>query len=232
MCRGLHNSFPWSSLAPASYTRPQHCLRREKLEGIQHKENDWKIGERSCKKKRVKEVQVQLWERDGKRLRNNSPQSCCLLAFHHSYCIVHKDIFKQSYSLFNDVFLVLLFIVQILSRVWLFEIPWIAARQSSLSFTMSRSLLKLMSVESMMPPNRLVLCHPLLLLPSIFPSFTVFSNELALKSGGQNIGASASVLPVNIQGWFPLGLTGFWCLCSPRDSQESSPAPQFESINS
>ena len=88
------------------------------------------------------------------------------------------------------------------------------------------------SVESMMPPNRLVLCHPLLLLPSIFPSIRVFSNELALKSGGQNIGASASVLPVNIQGWFPLGLTGFWCLCSPRDSQESSPAPQFESINS
>ena len=71
-------------------------------------------------------------------------------------------------------------------------------------------LLKLMSIESMMPSNCLILCHPLLLLLSVFPSIRVFSNELALHIRCQSIGvsASASVLPMNIQGWFPLGLTG------------------------
>ena len=58
--------------------------------------------------------------------------------------------------------------------------PWTAARQASLSFTITWSLLKLMSVESVMPPNHLVICHPFLLLPSIFPSIRVFPNELAL----------------------------------------------------
>ena len=58
--------------------------------------------------------------------------------------------------------------------------PWAAARQASLSFTMPRSLLKLMFTESVMPSNHLILCHPLLLPPSIFPSIRVFSNELAL----------------------------------------------------
>ena len=67
-----------------------------------------------------------------------------------------------------------------------------------------------------MPSNHLILCHPLLLLSSIFPSIRVFSNELALMSGGQSIGASASasVLPMNIQGWFPLGVTGLISLPS------------------
>ena len=74
----------------------------------------------------------------------------------------------------------------------------------------SWSLLKPMSTESVMPSNHLTLCHPLLLLPSIFPSIRVFSNESTLASGGQSIGASASasVLPTKIQGWFPLGSTG------------------------
>ena len=85
--------------------------------------------------------------------------------------------------------------------------PRTAAHQS-LSFTISWSLLKLMSIESAMPSNNLVLCHPLLLLPSIFPTIRGFSNESALASGGWNIGASASVLPMNIQDWFPLRLTG------------------------
>ena len=71
--------------------------------------------------------------------------------------------------------------VQSLSHVWLFEIPWTAACQSSLSITNSWSLLKLMSTESVMPSNRLILCHPLLLLPSIFHSIRVFSNESALR---------------------------------------------------
>ena len=70
--------------------------------------------------------------------------------------------------------------VQSLSRVQLFGTPWIAACQASLSFTISQSLLKLMSIVSVMPSNHLILCHPLLFLPSIFPSIRVSSNESAL----------------------------------------------------
>ena len=70
--------------------------------------------------------------------------------------------------------------VQSLSPVQLSSTPWTAAHQASLSFTNSQSLLKLMSIESVMPSNHLTLCHPLLLLPSIFPSIRVFSNESAL----------------------------------------------------
>ena len=72
-----------------------------------------------------------------------------------------------------------LLVVQSLS-VWLFATPWTAACQASLSFTISRSLLKFMSIQSMMPSNHLILCCPLLLMPSIFPSIGVFSNELTL----------------------------------------------------
>ena len=70
--------------------------------------------------------------------------------------------------------------VQSLSRVWLFATPWIAVCQPSLSITNSRSLLKLMSIESVMPSNHLILCHPLLLFPSIFPNIRVFSSESVL----------------------------------------------------
>ena len=70
--------------------------------------------------------------------------------------------------------------VQSLSCVWLFVTPWIAALQAALSITNSQSLLKLMSIESVMPSSHLILCHPLLLLPSIFPSIRVFSNVSAL----------------------------------------------------
>ena len=123
--------------------------------------------------------------------------------------------------------------VQSLSRVQLFVTPWTAAHQVSLSITNSRSLLKLMFIESVMPLKYLIICHPLLLLPSIFPSNMVFTMSQFFPSGGQSIGvsASASILSMNIQGWFPLG----WIVgspCSPRDSQESSPTPQFKSINS
>ena len=71
-------------------------------------------------------------------------------------------------------------VVQLLSCVQLLATPWTAACQASLSFTVSRNLLKLMSIELVMPSNHLILCHPLLLLPSIFPSIRVFSNESAL----------------------------------------------------
>ena len=73
------------------------------------------------------------------------------------------------------------FVVQSLSCVWLFVTPWTAALQASLSFTISWGLLKLMSMESVTPSNHLILCCPLLLLPSVFPSIRVFSNELALS---------------------------------------------------
>ena len=100
--------------------------------------------------------------------------------------------------------------VQSLNRVRLYATPQTAAHQASLSFTISRSLLKLMSIELLMPDNCLILCCPLLLLPSIFPSIRVFSTESALcikvLMCSQSIGVSAStlVLPMNIQGWFPL----------------------------
>ena len=74
----------------------------------------------------------------------------------------------------------MLFIVQSLSCVWLFATPWTVARQASLSITNSQSLFKLMSIELVIPSNHLVLCHPLPLLPSIFPSIWVFSSESVL----------------------------------------------------
>ena len=66
--------------------------------------------------------------------------------------------------------------VQSLSQVWLFETPWTVAHQATLSITNSRSLCKLRSIEAVMPPNHVILCHPLFLLPSIFPSVRIFSN--------------------------------------------------------
>ena len=111
---------------------------------------------------------------------------------------------------------VVVVVVQSVSHIWLSVTPWTAACQASLSFTISQSLLKLKSIESVMPSNHLILCHPLLLLPSIFPSIRVFSNQSALCIRWPKIGtsASASVLPMNIQGWFPLGLTGLISLLS------------------
>ena len=83
-------------------------------------------------------------------------------------------------------------------------------QHTRLPFSVSWNLLKFMPLESVMPSNHLILCHPLLLLHSVFPSIRVFSNELALRIRWQNVGAStsASVLPMNIQGWFHLRLTG------------------------
>ena len=99
-------------------------------------------------------------------------------------------------------------IVQLLSCVWLFATPWTAAHQPSLSITISLSLFKPMSIESVMPSNHLILFHPFFLPPSIFPSIRVFPKGWLFSPGGQSIGASASVsvLPMNIQDWFTLGL--------------------------
>ena len=101
-----------------------------------------------------------------------------------------------------------------------------AAHQASLSFTISRSLLKFMPIESVMLFNHLILCCHLLLLPSKDPASGSFPMSQFFASGGQRIGASASasLLPMNIQGWFPLGLTGLISLLS-KGLQEFSPAP-------
>ena len=93
------------------------------------------------------------------------------------YSISH--IFLKLWKFEMPVVLVII-VVQSLSRVWLFVTPWIAACKASLSFTISLSLLKLMTIESVMPSNHLMLCHTLLLLPSIFPNIREFSSELAL----------------------------------------------------
>ena len=94
------------------------------------------------------------------------------------------------------------------SRVQLFVTPWTAECQASLSFTISWSLLKLMSTKAVMPSNHLILCLPLLLLPSSFPASRSFLMSQLFTSGGQSIGASVLVLPMNIQDWFPLEWTG------------------------
>ena len=111
--------------------------------------------------------------------------------------------------------------------------PITAAHQVSLSFTVSQSLLKLMSIESVMPSNHLILCCPLLLLPSVFPSIRVFSNELAVcirwpKYSGYSFGMSPSskhsgLISFRID-WFDL--------LAVQGTLKSSPAPQFRSINS
>ena len=111
--------------------------------------------------------------------------------------------------------------------------PMDAACQASLFCNISQSLLNLMSTESVMTSNHLILCCPLFLLPSVFPSIGVFSNESVLRIRWPNIGvsASASVLPMNIQGLFPLGLTDGVSVQSTRLSRFFSSAtvrkPQF-----
>ena len=107
-------------------------------------------------------------------------------------------------------------VVQSLSCVWLFATSWPAAHQAFLSFTISQSLLKLISIESGIPSNNHILCCPLNFLSSIFPSIKIFANELALYIRCQSIGSSASVLPMNIQAWLPWGLTGVISLLSKR----------------
>ena len=90
-----------------------------------------------------------------------------------------------------------------------------------------------MSIELVILPNNLILCCPLLLFPQSFPGSGSFTVSRLFTSGDQSIGASAlaSVLPMNIQGWFPLGLT-VWSPCCPRDSWESCPTLQFKTISS
>ena len=134
------------------------------------------------------------------------PSICCLhvhfLNFMFQNWIIADEV-AIYYEMFSSV--------QSLSHVRLFVTPWTVARQASRSITNSRSLLKLMSIEVAMPSNHLILCCPLLLMPSIFPSIRVFSNESVLHIRWLEFQLQ---LPVNIQDWFPLGWTGWISLQS------------------
>ena len=120
--------------------------------------------------------------------------------------------------------------VQSLSRVRLFATQWIAARQASLSITNSQSSHKLTSIESVMPSSHLILCRPFSSCPQSLPASGSFPMSHLFTSRGQSIGALASVLPMDIQDWSPLGWTGL--ILQSKGLQESSPIPQFKRISS
>ena len=105
-------------------------------------------------------------------------------------------------------------IVQSLSHARLFVTQWTPAPQASLSITISWNLLKFMSIELVMPSNHLFLCHPLSSCPQSFSASESFPVSWLFASGGQSIRASASIPPMNIQDWFPLGWTGWISLQS------------------
>ena len=147
----------------------------------------------------------------------------------HKYCISDSFVDYEGPVQFSSL--------QSLSPVQLLLTPWTAACQTFLSITTSRSLPKLMSIELVMSPNHLIICRPLLLLPSVFPSIRVFPRSQFFASGGQSIGvsASASVLPMNIQDCFPLVLTGWISSQSKGLSRVSSNTtvqkPQFLALS-
>ena len=124
--------------------------------------------------------------------------------------------------------------VQSLSRVQLFVTPWTAACQVFLCSHISWSLLKLMSIELVMPANHLVFCHPLLLLPSVFPGISIFSNESALQIRWSKYWSlSFSISPSNeYSGFISFRVDWFDLLAVQGHSQEPSPTPQFKGINS
>ena len=127
-------------------------------------------------------------------------------------------------------------VVQLLGRAQLSATPWTVAHQASLSFTVSWSLLKLMSIKSVMPSNHLILCCSLLLLPSIFPSIKVFSNESVLCIKWPKYWSfSFTTSPSNeYSGLISFRIDWFYLLAvqGDKDSQESSPTAQFKSVNS
>ena len=141
--------------------------------------------------------------------------SFSLIFAEETFKVFHRRNFQDNLSFFffyknylgskKNLFIV----VQSLIHVQLVVTPWTAAHQASLSFTISQSLLKLMSIELVMPSNPLIICYPLLL-PLISPNKRVFSNESALRIRLPKYYSfnSASVFPKSIQDWFPLGLPG------------------------
>ena len=152
-----------------------------------------------------------LWA--GRYLTQLREVSFCFWRHPWTACPVGETSIFSWYSTFSSL--------QSLSNVQLFETPWTAGRQTSLSITNSWSLLKLTSIKLVLPSNHLILCHPLLLLPSI-PESGSFPRSQFFAKGEQSIGASAPVLPMNIRDWFPLGLTGCISLQSKGLSRVSS----------
>ena len=142
---------------------------------------------------------------------------CCLWGY-----TVRHDWSDLATAAAGDIWKRVISLVPSFSHVQLPVTPRTTAHQASLSITNSWSLLKLMSIESVMPSNHLIFCHPLLFPPSILPRIRVFSNESVLHIRWPKGWSLASVLPVNSQDWFPLGLTGL-ISCSPRDCQASPP---------
>ena len=132
-----------------------------------------------------------------------------------------RDTLLEWQILFPYRGLIVLVVVQLLNSVSLFVTSWTAARQTSLSFTISQSLFKLKSIELVMPSNHLILCCPLSSCPQHLPASGSFPKSHLFASGGKNIGASpsASVLPMNIQGCCPLELIGLIILLSKGPSR-------------
>ena len=133
---------------------------------------------------------------------------------------------------FSSSLVCLLYSVQSLSCVRHFAIPWTAGHQVFLSITNSWSLLKLMSIEPVMPSNHLIICSPLSCLQS-FPESGSLPRSQFFASDGQSIGVSALelVLPKDIQDWFPLGWSG-WISMQSKGLSRVFPTPQFRSVNS
>ena len=152
----------------------------------------------------------------------------CFLVWKSKFYVMGKGEFELSHctpspGLFSSV--------QSLSFVWLFATPWTVACQASLSITNSRSLLKLMSMESVMLPSHLILCRPLLLLPSIFPSTRVFTNESVLHIRWSKYW-SFSISPSNEYSGLISFRIDWFNLLAVQGTLKSSPTPQFKSISS
>ena len=150
------------------------------------------------------------------------------LIFSNQPCYVFDWTFSSlTFKVINERY-----IVQLITCDWHFVTPWPAARQASPSFTISWSLLKLMSIKSVITSNHLILCRPLLLLPSIFANTRVFSSELALCIRWPKYW-SFSISPSNEYSEFiSFRIDWFDRLAVQGTLQESSPTPQFKSINS
>ena len=131
----------------------------------------------------------------------------------------------------NLLYSLIFIVVQLLSHVWLFATPWTAACQASLSFTISWSLLKLMSLESVMTFNHLILCHPLLLLPSIFPSIRIFYSEFTLCIRWPKYW-SFSISPSSEDSGLISFRINWFDLLAVQETLKTSPAPLLESVSS
>ena len=152
--------------------------------------------------------------------------------WNHNYFITNPVLHQCSFLSFYNCTIVCS--VQSLSHVQLFLTPWTAACQASLSISNCQSPPKPMSIKSVMPSNRVILCRPLLLLPSIFPSIRAFSNESSLCIRWPKYwGFSFNISPSNEHPG-PISFRMDWLdlIAVQKDSQESSPAPQFKTINS